>query len=327
MSTPQQSAPPAIAIDVHAHLIPVEEAALATFAGIAWDADSRKFAVDGHAVGLKGLFSAKALLAWMDENGVARALISVPPPVYRPHLPAAEAEAWARALNMGLLAIAKAHPDRLDTLLHLPVEHPVLAHALAAEAIAGGHARFAMSAGSEGVMLSDAAFAPLWQALDAADGFLFLHPGEGCDGRLDPFYLHNLLGNPNETALATAHLVFGGILERHPRLTVCLAHGGGTTAALVGRWERGYATARPGLDTSHESPRRTLRRLCVDCIAHDAAGLALAAEVFGPERILFGSDWPFPMGLPKPHAQLAALNADFLRQVLETNAPRILGES
>ena len=319
------STPAPITLDVHAHLIPVEEAGLAAFAGIAWDATTRKFAVDGHAVGLKGLFSATALLAWMDENQVARAMVSVPPPVYRPHLPRAEAEAWARALNDGLRAIVAAHPDRLEALLHLPVEQPALAHALAAEAIASGHARFAMSAGSAGVMLSDGAFAPLWAALDAADGFLFLHPGEGCDGRLDPFYLHNLLGNPGETALATAHLVFGGILERHPRLTVCLAHAGGTTAALAGRWERGHATARPGLDTALEPPRRTLRRLCVDCIAHDPAGLALAAEVFGADRILFGSDWPFPMGLPKPHEQLAALDAEFLRQVLETNARRILG--
>ncbi|MFX6949903.1 amidohydrolase family protein, partial [Acinetobacter baumannii] len=77
-----------------------------------------------------------------------------------------------------------------------------------------------------GVMLSDPSYAPLWRALNEASAFLFLPPGESCDARLDPFYLANLLGNPTETAVASAHLVFGGILERHPRLTVCLAHAG-----------------------------------------------------------------------------------------------------
>ncbi|MGU3495441.1 amidohydrolase family protein [Xanthobacteraceae bacterium A53D] len=318
---------PRIALDVHAHLIPVEEGGLAAFDGVEWNAQTRAFAIDGHKVGLKGLFSARALLDWMDENGVARAFVSVPPPTYRPDLPEAETRRWADALNHGLKTIADAHADRLSALLHLPVEHPGLAHAIAGAAVADGHSRFAMSAGSAGVVLSDTAYAPLWSVLDAAGAFLFLHPGEGCDGRLDPFYLHNLLGNPAETALATAHLVFGGILERHPGLTVCLAHAGGTTAALAGRWERGHATARPGLDTGLESPRRTLRRLCVDCIGHDPAALTLAAEVFGRDRILFGSDWPFPMGLPRPHEQLADLDADFLREVLETNAQRIVGEA
>lgn len=317
---------PPISVDVHAHLIPVAEGGLSAFPGIAWDSETRAFAVDGHKVGLKSLFAPRALLDWMEENGVARALISVPPPVYRPHLPEVEAAAWTRALNEGLAAIVAAHPARLSALLHLPVEHPALACAIAEEAVQGGHTRFAMSAGSAGVMLSDATYGPLWAALDGAGAFLFLHPGEGCDGRLDPFYLHNLMGNPVETALAAGHLVFGGILERHPRLTVCLAHAGGATAALAGRWERGHATARPGLDTSLEPPRRTLRRLCVDCIGHGPEALALAAEVFGPDHVLFGSDWPFPMGLPRPRAQLAGLDADFLRAVLETNAPRILGE-
>lgn len=318
---------PTITLDVHAHLIPVDEGGLAAFDGVVWNTTSRACSIDGHAIGLKGLFSASALLSWMDENGVSRAFISVPPPAYRPDLPEPDAQRWATALNDGLIAIAMSHAERFSALLHLPVEHPRLAVAMAEAAIGRGCVRFAMSAGSANVMLSNAEYEPLWAALDAAGGFLFLHPGEGCDGRLDPFYLHNLLGNPAETALATAHLVFGGILERHANMTVCLAHAGGTTAALAGRWERGHATARPGLDPSRESPRRSLRRLCVDCIAHDPAALALAADVFGRDRILFGSDWPFPMGLPKPREQLANLNADFLREVLETNARPIVGEA
>jgi aminocarboxymuconate-semialdehyde decarboxylase len=162
--------------------------------------------------------------------------------------------------------------------------------------------------------------------LSDASGFLFLHPGEGCDPRLDPFYLHNLLGNPTETAIGASHLIFAGVLERHANMTICLAHAGGTTAALAGRWERGQATARPGLDLTHETPKRALRRFCVDCIAHDDAALNLASETFGKDNVLFGSDWPFPMGLLQPHAQLAQTDASARRAMFCVNPARLLSD-
>ena len=308
-----------IALDVHAHLIPVGHPGVTGAAGVDWDAGTEKLVIDGHAVGIKALFHPQALIAWMDEQNVERAWISVPPPTYRPGLDAQAAEGWSRALNDGLAAIAAAHPDRLAPLFHLPVAHPDVAAAIVVACAASGRARFAMPAGEPGLMLSDAAYAPLWRALDEAEAFLFLHPGEGCDGRLDPFYLHNLFGNPSETAIAAGHLVFAGVLERHPRITLCLAHAGGTVPAVAGRWQQGFDTARPGLDKTAEPPARALRRICVDCIAHDPALLTLAENVFGPERVVFGSDWPFPMGLMRPHAQMAKLSEERRRAIFCDN--------
>ncbi len=77
---------------------------------------------------------------------------------------------------------------------------------------------------------------------------------------------------------------------------------------LAGRFERGFDTARPGIDTKAASPRKVFRNVCVDCITHDPDSLALAETVFGETQVLFGSDWPFPMGLPEPHQQMAALD-------------------
>ena len=312
-----------ILIDVHAHLIASDGAMLARFDGVSWDASSRKLDVDGHRIGLANLFNPAALLAWMDENHVERAWISVPPPVYRQHLPAEEAAGWAAALNDELTAIAAAHAPRLSPLLHLPVEHPKVAAEVVDTRSSMGQKRFAMASGARNCILSDIAYEPLWRQLDAIDGFLFLHPGEGCDSRLDPFYLHNLLGNPMETAVAASHLVFGGVPQRYPRITICLAHAGGATAALAGRWERGFRTARPGLDLEKEAPLTSLRRFCVDCISHDEGALYLAASVFGRNHVLFGSDWPFPMGLPKPHVQLARLDTQ-LRKLIFCDNPEQL---
>lgn len=313
-----------IALDVHAHLIPVG-APLASVPGVSWEAASEKLVIDGHPIGIKALFHPEALIAWMDEQQVERAWISAPPPTYRPGLEEAQAEAWSRLLNDGLAAIAAAHPDRLAPLYHLPVAHPELATRIVRERSAAGEARFSMPTGEPGLMLSDAAHAPLWRALDDVSAFVFLHPGEGCDGRLDPFYLHNLLGNPSETAVAAGHLVFAGVLERHPRITICLAHAGGTVPAAAGRWQRGFGTGRPGVDTQVEAPAKALRRFCVDCIAHDDTLLDLAASVFGEERIVFGSDWPFPMGVIKPHEQLAGLSEGRRRAIFCDNPARLTG--
>jgi aminocarboxymuconate-semialdehyde decarboxylase len=312
-----------IALDVHAHLVPVLPARLAALPGVAWDG---AMTVDGYRLGLTAVYEPEQLIAWMDRNAVARAWVSAPPPLYRLALEEAAAAAWTDYVNDGLAAIGARHGDRLSPMFHLPVQHPALAAAVAVRAIAQGQRRFAMPAGSatQGLVLSDPAYAPLWSALDAARGFLFLHPCKGCDGRLDAFYLHNLLGSPAETALAAAHLAMSGVLDRHPGMIVCLAHGGGAAPAVVGRLTRGQVTGRPGARLAGV-PDATLsfRRFCADCITHGAPALEHAARVFGEERILFGSDWPFAMGMPDPHAQMADVAPALRARIFRNDAALI----
>ena len=259
----------------------------------------------------------------MDEQRVERAWISIPPPLYRLELDAAATRTWVSYVNDGLDAMAAKFPDRLSPLYHLPLTHPAIAAELVAKTKTP---RFAMAAGYQDhkIMLSDSAYAPLWAALDAARAFLFLHPYRGCDPRYTPFYLHNLLGSPVETALAAAHLAMSGILERHPEMTICLAHAGGASAAVAGRLERGQVTGRPGADTGAQKPRLAFKRFCIDCIAHDADALRLAAAMHGQEHVLFGSDWPFSMGLPDPHKQLADTDSGLRRLIFQDNPRRFL---
>ena len=134
----------------------------------------------------------------------------------------------------------------------------------------------------------------------------------------------NLLGGPGETALAGAHLAMGGIAERYHQITFCLAHGGGTLAAVAGRLQRGQDTGREGSWLGGEKVRATLRRFCVDCITHDAASIALAAATFGEGRVVFGSDWPFAMGLPEPREQLAGVEAGLRARILQDNGAALL---
>ena len=315
-----------IALDVHAHLAPVLADRLGAIAGVDWSEDAGALTIDGYTLAAKSVYRPEALLAWMDEHRVDRAWISIPPPLYRLGLDEAAMRTWTHYANDGLDMLAAKRPDRLAPLYHLPVTHPALAAEVVAARAKSGKARFAMPAGSQDhkVILSDPAYSALWTALNTARAFLFLHPCKGCDPRYEPFYLHNLLGSPMETALAAAHLAMSGVLERHPDMTICLAHGGGAAAAVAGRLERGQITGRPGAATGAERPRVAFKRFCVDCIAHDADALRLAAAMHGQERVLFGSDWPFSMGLPDPHKQLADTDASLRRRIFQDN-PKALG--
>lgn len=305
--------------DVHAHLAPVNPSRIGEHAEVRLIGGNR-LEIDGHELGLAKLYRADLLIEWMDANDIDVALVSAPPPLYRQQLAEADSRSWTAYLNDGLAEIAARFPDRLKVLAHLPLEHPAVAAEEAACRRGPPYAGFSLAAGgTQTIHYADPALRPLWQVLNAQHSFAFLHPGACADGRLAAFYADNLLGNPYETAVAVAHLVFGGVLEDFPAIHFCLAHCGGVVPAVAGRWQRGFDTARPGVDTSRAPPARILRRFFVDCVAHDHGLLALAEQVFGEDRILFGSDWPFPMGLEKPRECLAALSPEQQQRILSRN--------
>ena len=87
---------------------------------------------------------------------------------------------------------------------------------------------------------------------------------------------------------------------------------------------RSVATERPDIDAQMMAPDKALQRLWVDCIAHSVDAVTQAATVFGADHIVFGSDWPFPMGLIKPHDQLAALPLPSQRRVFSENPAALM---
>ena len=247
-----------------------------------------------------------ALLEHLDRLELERAVVSIPPPFYRQDLAHDRAVAWVAAVNDGLGHVV-ASETRLSAFAYLPLEHPALARRELERVAERGFVGFTASAGGRSVSLDDAELEPLWHALDECAAPLLLHPGASADPRLDRLYLGNLLGNPFETTLAAAQLILGDVLARFPRVRVVLAHGGGAVAALVGRWQRGVETHRPGLRPLSEDPLQAVRRLYVDTITHHPEMTELVRRVIGPERLVFGSDWPFPMG--STDGREAAVNA------------------
>lgn len=221
----------------------------------------------------------------------------MPPALFRYDLAGQAALDWARLVNDGMTQLAALGRGRLRVLGQLPLSMPADAAQVAEQVLAaGGFGGFALGTLTTQAGFADPALEQLWTLLDAAGSFVLLHPGASPDSRLTSFYLANLLGNPYETALAAAGLVFGNVLSRFPRIQFCLCHGGGVTAAVAGRWQRGSDTSRPGIGPLLSPPRATLRRFYVDDLVHDPTMLDLIEATFGADHILTGSDWPFPMG-------------------------------
>jgi len=311
--------PTNIALDVHAHLIPVGQEPFPFFSGVDWQ--DGKLTIDGHTVGLKKIFDVEALTSWMTEYSVEEAYVSLPPPVYRQELNEADSRQWFGYLNEQLLAQCELHNSKLKALPHLPLEHPQLALEIAREYGSKGIPGFALAAGGPNTPVYSAdELDVVWQELNKQEAFVLIHPGGCCDGRLKAFYLSNLVGNPYETGVAVSHLIFKGIPSQHPNIKFCLVHGGGVVPMLVGRWCQGFETNRPGVDSSLETPDKAIKRFYMDCITHSADAVELTAKTIGQERIMFGSDWPFPMGFVKPTQDMAEF-AEELKLAICNNRP------
>jgi aminocarboxymuconate-semialdehyde decarboxylase len=149
-----------------------------------------------------------------------------------------------------------------------------------------------------GKNLDDPSFEPLWAAAAELDAFFMIHPGNvaGMD-RLRSYYLNNLIGNPVDTTIAAACLIFGGVLERHPNFKPVMVHGGGFTPYQGGRWVHGWhVRPEPKVHLKH-SPEKYLDRFRYDTICHSKPSLEFLIATAGADRVFLGSDYPYDMGM------------------------------
>ena len=241
-----------------------------------------------------------------------------------------EALERCRTQNAGLAALQAARPDRVSVLGTVPLQDAeVAAGELEAMMAVGTFAGVEIAASVNGVPLGDDTLAPFWAAAEATGALVFIHPttrGSTGPGFAD-YYLWNLVGNPMETTVAAAHLVLAGVLERHPRLRVLLAHGGGAVLALRGRLRHGWSAVAPAGTRLTEPPADSLRRFHYDTITFDPTILRELVAFAGADRVLLGSDHPFDMADARPADTVAAagLDPDDERAILGGNAARLLG--
>ena len=146
--------------------------------------------------------------------------------------------------------------------------------------------------------LSSDRFFPIFQACEALDIAIMIHPWNMMGFHsMERYWLPWLVGMPAETSRAACSLIFGGVLERLPKLRVNFSHAGGSFIPTLGRIEHGF-NCRPDLVAidNNVNPRNYLGKFWVDSITHDPALLEYILKHQGSKRITLGSDYPFPLG-------------------------------
>lgn len=145
--------------------------------------------------------------------------------------------------------------------------------------------------------LSDPRFNPFWEAAEDLDALIFLHPmGFTEPRRLEPYFMTNVVGQPLETTLALAHLIFGGVLDRYPRLKVLAVHGGGFLPFYLGRFEQSFRERKECRVNISKPPKEYLKQVYFDTVVFEPEAVAYLVALVGADHVLMGSDRPYDMG-------------------------------
>jgi aminocarboxymuconate-semialdehyde decarboxylase len=295
-------------IDMHAHCLP----AIGRAEAFAVDAERAPWlAIDpggerGHImVGdqrfrpvTSSLWDPSVRVAELDAQGVAMQLVCATPVMFGYAWPAETAAAWARRMNTHVLAYCQAAPTRLRALAQVPLQSTDLACREAAHA---------MAAGCVGVQIGnhvgdrdlDDAELERFLAFCAAEGIpLLVHPWDMMgEGRMKQWMLPWLVAMPAETQLGMLSLILSGAMERLPdSLKICFAHGGGSFAFGLGRVDNAWRHRDIVRQDCPQLPSSYARRFFVDSAVFDAGALRLLTDVMGIDRVMLGSDSPFPLG-------------------------------
>jgi aminocarboxymuconate-semialdehyde decarboxylase len=273
------------------------------------------------------LTDVRARLAAMDEQGVHRQWVSASPNHFYPWAPEGLAVWAAMEANRLIADHVAAAPDRLRGLGLVPLQHPERILECLDDAVLGrGLAGVEISSFAGDVELSDERLEPFWARAAELGCVVFLHPfGCSLDERLDRFYLSNTVGQPTENAVALSHLIFAGVLDRHPGLRLVAAHGGGYLPTVIGRSDRAWRV-RPEARTCEHPPSSYLSRIWFDTVVHDPQALRRLVESVGGGRVVLGSDFPFDMGTDDPVGEVraAGLPEEIVRRILAANADELL---
>jgi aminocarboxymuconate-semialdehyde decarboxylase len=218
--------------------------------------------------------------------------------VYGYELAGEEGADWARFLNEHLLK-QTAPLAALTPLATVPLQNGALAARVLEEALDAGFNGAMIGTQPKGVggNLDDAELDPFWEVASARRATIFLHPMYICgDDRLAAYDLLNAVGRLTDTTIAMARLLFSGHLTRFPGLTLVVSHGGGALPYALGRLRRNHAIHHNG----YADPLDGFRRLYFDTVLFEPQALRFLCDVAGADRVVLGSDHPFPIGDPAP---------------------------
>ncbi|MFB4292506.1 amidohydrolase family protein [Nonomuraea sp. ATR24] len=235
-------------------------------------------------------------LAAMDRDGVDRQVVSPTPVFFAYDRPAAEAVRVARIFND--LALEICDGDRLIPFCQVPLQDPDLACAELDRSIAAGHRGVEIGNHVGDRDLDDAGIVQFLQHCAERGVPVFVHPWDMPGGpRVERWMAQWLVGMPAETHLSILALILGGVFDRVPdTLRICFAHGGGSFAFWLGRFENAWHRRDDLVGVSERPPSAYLGRFAVDTVVFDERALRLLVDTIGEDHVMLGSDYPYPLG-------------------------------
>jgi aminocarboxymuconate-semialdehyde decarboxylase len=322
-------------IDLHSHFFPVD----ALGSPGKYEKRAPKIVLDksnlsvtsqiGMRAGLgPGAYDPLARIKALDEMKIDLQAISPSPILLFYWEEPAVAAHFSRVQNEAIQAVVKKHPDRFVGFGSVPLQDLPEAIAIAKEAKNMGLKGLEIGHAVGERQLDDPIFESFFDAAQALDLLLFVHPLEGGVDADDPIaaMLGNVLQFPFRTTLMIERMMLKGMFEKYPNLRLCLSHGGGLLAFNIWRLDHSYGL-RPDLKKIlSQKPSASLKKLYFDSIVHSATALQYLIQVVGADRVVIGTDYPMGMGDFEPirKIELLSLTDEERSQVFGANAARAL---
>lgn len=325
-------------IDIHSHYIPekfikmVRRGAPSLQVKIERNSSGNEFMY--HEQGyiyplLKGFFEPDCRIKDMDKAGIDIAVLSCAPPLFYYWVDGELALEITTLINDGIKEMVDNLPDRFIGMGTIPMQNIDLAVNELERCVNDlGFKSVQIGSNIEGKQLDDPEFLPFFKACNDLGVLVTLHPYYvGKKGVLENYYLANLIGNPLDSVVAAASLIFGGVLEECRDLKVCIVHGGGYFPYQFGRLEHGYKVRNEPKINGAKPPRSYINQIYFDSILFDPGALDYLVKFAGFNHVVMGTDYPFDMGETKPVDFIKSIEipSDKQKCILGENAVKLLG--
>lgn len=274
------------------------------------------------------LMDTEERLADMDRQGIDREVLSIWTDIFGYDLPAAKGTRWHEALNRSLAGLCATHLTRFSWMASGPLQDAAAAARELERSMADGAVGAVVAAHVSGRNLGECPLDEFWAACVALNAPVFIHPAQPIPPpRAERFSLTQIVAYTHDTTLTVGSLIAAGVMDRFPGLNLILSHGGGSIPFLIGRFDRLHRAANPDLtgNVAAQPPSAYLTRFYYDTILHHGPALRYLRELVGLDRLLLGTDLPFPPGDPEPLRTLA--DATFcaveIAQITDVNPRRL----
>ncbi len=208
----------------------------------------------------------------------------------------------AKFLNDDIAQTVANYPDKFVGLATVPLQDTSLAIQELERCMTNGYKGVQIGSNVNNVNLDDKRFYDFWAACERSNAAILVHPWQMMgQEHMSKYWLPWLVGMPAEISRAICSMIFGGIFEKFPKLKVCFAHGGGSFLPTLGRIIHGWE-CRPDLvaiDNAY-NPKKYLGKFWVDSHVCDHKMLQYVIDLVGADKIVQGSDYPFPLGEAVP---------------------------